>query len=113
LKSIQTPRSVEKQLLILNKNWEVIKANMMLDRNFKLILLELQIILEKAKNRKFSEKDREEVRDWIEMIDEALTRVEEVYEIEKEKPNIFSNQLKNQNEDILELKPNILNMEEK
>ena len=69
---------------------------MMLDRNFKLILLELQILLEKAKNRKPSEKDREEVKDWIEKIDEALNRVKEVYEIKNEKLDIFSNQLKKQ-----------------
>jgi len=68
----------------------------MLDRNFKLILLELQIILERSRDRKPFGKDREEVKDWIEKIDEALTRVKEAYEIKNEKLNIFSNQLKNQ-----------------
>jgi hypothetical protein len=33
----------------------------MLERNFNLILLELQIILEKARDKSLSERDREEV----------------------------------------------------
>jgi HPt (histidine-containing phosphotransfer) domain-containing protein len=65
----------------------------MLERNFKLILLELQIILEKAKNKNLSEKNKEEIRNWTERIEEALNRIKKVYGIERENLNIFSNKL--------------------
>jgi basic membrane lipoprotein Med (substrate-binding protein (PBP1-ABC) superfamily) len=65
----------------------------MLERNFKLILLELQIILEKARNKSFSEKNKEEIRNWTERIEEALNRIKKVYGIERENLNIFSNKL--------------------
>jgi hypothetical protein len=61
----------------------------MLERNFKLILLELQIILEKARNKSFSERDREEIRNWIERIEGTLSRIKEVCRIERKNLNIF------------------------
>jgi HPt (histidine-containing phosphotransfer) domain-containing protein len=65
----------------------------MLERNFKLIILELQIILEKAKDKGLSERNREEVRNWLERIEEALNRIKEAYGVKKENLNIFSNKL--------------------
>jgi hypothetical protein len=64
----------------------------MLERNFKLILLELRIILEKARNKSLSEKDREEVGNWLERIEEALSRIREIYGIKRENLSI-SNKL--------------------
>jgi glutaredoxin 2 len=65
----------------------------MLERNFKLIILELQIILEKARNKSLSEREREEVRNWLEKIEGALNRIKEVCRIERKNLNIFSNKL--------------------
>jgi hypothetical protein len=65
----------------------------MLERNFKLIILELQIILEKARNKSLSERDREEVRSWLERIEEGLNRIKEVYGVKNQNLSIFSNKL--------------------
>jgi|GEM_PF-5385774 hypothetical protein len=65
----------------------------MLERNFKLIILELQIILGKTRSKGLSERDREEVRNWVERVEEALNRIKEVCGIERENLSIFSNKL--------------------
>jgi hypothetical protein len=65
----------------------------MLERNFKLILLEFQIILERARSKGLSERDREEVRNWVERIEEALNKIKEVCKIKRENLSIFSNKL--------------------
>jgi hypothetical protein len=64
----------------------------MLERNFKLIILELQIILEKARDKSLSEGEREEVRNWLERVEEALSRIREIYGIKGENLSI-SNKL--------------------
>ncbi|RSN76254.1 hypothetical protein [Candidatus Methanodesulfokora washburnensis] len=65
----------------------------MLERNFKLIILELQIILEKARDKSLSEREREEIRNWLEKIEGTLNRIKEVCRIERENLSIFSNKL--------------------
>jgi histidine ammonia-lyase len=65
----------------------------MLERNFKLILLELRIILEKARDKSLSEREREEVGNWLERVEEALNRIREIYGIRGGNLGIFSNKL--------------------